>query len=250
MNDAIATTAIDAGVALAQSNVESIRESLAGLEAKIEALDPQIATLNTSIKGDWRNAAGNAGNLVHAQEDLERLLRQRKLHRDAQDAGQLELNRAERQVVAARVRAVGAEYDRVASGATTKSRNVMAVLYQLAAMIRELDYDTDTARRLFSASREQTGLTVNDVSMLTGKVRFADYVEEILAAELGNVLWPDAINRRPAGFESRFATVIDAERQGVLNAMNRFLDSLNAAPPELAVVDAIDSITRKQYGLT
>lgn len=227
---------------LAQAKVEEIKSNLAQIQVRLQKLDDEIAAITTAVNSDWTSALGNSAKLADAQEDVERLHRQRNLLAVAAVAGKRELNKAERQVVVDGILAVRSKFDRIMTERTTKARNIEATCYQLVAMIKEIDHDADKARDLFTMNRAETGLTTHEAMRAGGGVNYQMYVEEILAGELGKLLW-DAVERPFPGSPARLAGVCDRGRRAIIAGINLFLDRLSAADPDLSVEDAVISVT-------
>jgi uncharacterized coiled-coil protein SlyX len=222
-------------VSIAQAIATDIQKKIADFEAEIAKTEAEIEGANDLLHGGWRTNAKDPAQMERVAEDIERLHRRKKMTEALRDGAASELEAVQRQIIADQILSVRAEVDRLMAMRTATARNITAVCFQLAAMIKEVNMVGEQVKQLFKHDRMESGLTGNEVgAMVNRDVRLHWLVSEILEQQLPPELWP--AERPVFGFrdnlEIKLSDAIDGERRSLLASMDLRLEQFAAGAKE------------------
>jgi hypothetical protein len=217
-------------VSIAQATAMDIKKKIEDFEAEIAKTDAEILGANELLHGGWRAQSKDPSAMERIAEDIERLHRRKKMQETVCTGAVAELEAVERQITADQILRVRADVDRLMAARTATARNITAVCFQLAAMVREVDAIGDQVKNLFSHDRKQTGLTANEVAGRINRSPLQWGIDEILSQQLDPALWK---SERPifgiqGNLEEKMAEAIDVERRGLLSSMDMIVEQFAA----------------------
>lgn len=202
---------------LAQKQAAEIRERITEIDNQLEAIDAEIAQLNSVMLGNWRQTAQNPLETERAAEDLERVHRRRNLMRQIKDKAAQDLEAAERQITLDRFAETRAKFDALMQQRTNRAHDVVATVEMLAAAVEEIHEIGRQAIQLFSLDAAAAGVSFNEAIRTINKVHPQGHIDLLLASRLDRGLWDSTTGARPAPhFKSEFPKQVDAERTALL----------------------------------
>lgn len=206
---------------LAEVQIADMTTRIDAFSADLDREQATVSRLTEVFQRMWREPDSAA----RVSEDIEAAHRRIRITKNLRSQAIAERDILERQVVADRISAVRAEWDKQASARTARARDLVATLQTACALIVEIDESLDRAVKVLDRPLEG-GLHRDQIACFLRRETVQGFVDEIMARTLSRNLW-DA--ERPVlgwrgDLETKLPDYIDAERRSVLAAFDMALE--------------------------